>query len=203
MPGTALLVSPEPQLLTVGEEYLPQGLWRGSEITMGTVPGLAEWTPRCWTHVHSPPLLSASVSPSPGLLKGQAAGTSAGNCKQSPYTLIPGMLALMGALLCQGYLHPCPRPVLPRPLLMHLLLPLILPWGMGPPSWCLGQMLVIYPSLGLSSEEFQWDGGRAEWARPTWAQHTYTDVGYLDEHEGGTCTRRPQNPILSTTRSCF
>ena len=42
MPGTALLVSPEPQLLTVGEEYLPQGLWRGSEITMGTVPGLAE-----------------------------------------------------------------------------------------------------------------------------------------------------------------
>lgn len=27
MSGAALLVSPEPQLLTVGEEYLPQGLW--------------------------------------------------------------------------------------------------------------------------------------------------------------------------------
>lgn len=77
--------------------------------------------------MHSPPLLSASVSPSLGLSKGEAAGTSAGNCEQSPYTLIAGMLALMGALLCQGYLHPCPRPVLPRLLLLHLLLPLILP----------------------------------------------------------------------------
>ena len=123
--------SPEPWLLTVGEIFAPRAMERildhDRDITRPSRVSAQVLNPRAFC-----PLLSASVSPSLGLLKGEDRGDLGKQLQAEPISPqgpgMPGMLALMGALLCQVYLQqPRPRPVLMGQLLPHLLLPLVLP----------------------------------------------------------------------------
>lgn len=61
---SVVLVPPELQLLAVGEEYLPCGLWRGCKITPVTAPGPAERAHICAEAMRLPAIPSLPVSPS-------------------------------------------------------------------------------------------------------------------------------------------